>query len=123
MLPVSALSSCTRQAGSNNLPWSECVSPVQRMQLRALAGSGRACPGQYRTKLRDCRLGKLLLAPQASGRDPLSWFLSSHSVDRLVICAQEGGRLLQQTSFGIHFGSHARLQVRLCMQGGASAGV
>jgi hypothetical protein len=76
--------------------------------------------------LRYARLGKLLLAPQASGREPFSWFLASDRIDRLVICAQEGGRLLQQTSLGAQVNQHSAMHdcsCLLCMQAGAEQGV
>jgi len=75
--------------------------------------------------LRYARLGKLLLAPQASGREPFSWFLASDRIDRLVICAQEGGRLLQQTSLGAQVNQHSAMHdcsCLLCMQAGAEQG-
>ncbi len=108
MLPVSALSSCAWQARSVK------PCPCQgacHLYVSTLAGTGRPLAGQSRTKRRDSSLGKLLLAPQASGRDPFSWFLSSHSIDRLVICAQEGGRLLQQTFLVLRYTATAQCTV------------
>jgi len=109
MLPVSALSSCAWQArsvkpcpcqGACHLYVSTNNSFPRLESLRLV----RLCPARGRPVPAS-------VAPQASGRDPFSWFLSSHSIDRLVICAQEGGRLLQQTFLVLRYTATAQCTV------------